>query len=144
MQWTSWSDTTLLPVPKAQGFVQLVAAPKGTPLPNPFFTMGAGGARPNYSSLSAFLAANPGWALAVNYGGSAEPAEIGLVGPGLFSAGTYTINNIGEGAQADYFLLSWSGSARTFDAALASGTAFMNESAIATTATDNRTKFRPA
>ena len=37
-QWTSPTDPTLIGVPKGGGYVELVAAPVGTPLVNPPFT----------------------------------------------------------------------------------------------------------
>src|ERR1035437_9267797 len=52
-------------LPKSGGSVELIAAPQGTPLPNPLGTYVWQDLRPyfipNYSSLSGFLAANPGW-----------------------------------------------------------------------------------
>jgi hypothetical protein len=101
-QWTSYVDTTLINVPKGSGYVQLIAAPKGTALPHPLISSGI-----NFASLSAFLAANPGWAAAVNDHG-AVPGLIGL-GAGFFNDGVYTIQNIALGADADYFLLGWTG-----------------------------------
>jgi Immunoglobulin domain len=138
-QWTSMYDSTLISVPKNGGYVQLIAAPKGTPLPYPLITYGGifdGGA--NFNSLAAFLAANPGWDAAVNDQG-AVPGLIGL-GAGIFNCGTYTINNIAEGAQADYLLIGWTGNYSSLDAAIAASTlnmaaSFLGESAIATTST---------
>jgi hypothetical protein len=97
-QWTSATDPTLISVPTNGGFVQLIAAPRGTPLPNPLFTMAMAGNYANYSSVSSFLAANPGWAAAVNNGG-ALPAPIRGTA-GLFLGGAYTINNIVENPPA--------------------------------------------
>jgi hypothetical protein len=59
-QWTSATDPALISVPTNGGYVQLIAAPKGTPLPNPLFTVTMGGNYANYSSVSSFLSANPG------------------------------------------------------------------------------------
>ena len=74
-QWTSATDPTLIDVPTNGGYVQLIAAPRGTPLANPLFTTAMAGNYANYNSVSSFLAANPGWAAAVNNGG-AVPAPI--------------------------------------------------------------------
>jgi hypothetical protein len=124
-QWTSPSDSTLISVPKNGGFIELIAAPVGTPL---------WGQAVIYSSLAGYLGANPGWAAAVNNSGAA-PTPIALA-PGLFSGGTYTINNIAEGANAEYLILAWTGASTTWDAALASGThGWFGQSAIATTTT---------
>jgi hypothetical protein len=118
-QWTSWSDPTPLSVPKNGGYVELIAAPVGSPLVGSIL---------QYSSLSGYLGANPGWAVA---GGQAYPIALAA---GLFSAGTVTIGNIAEGANADYFIIGWTGTNTTWDAALAAGGMF-GQSAIATTAT---------
>jgi len=123
-QWTSWSDSTLISVPKNGGYVELIAAPVGTALV---------GEALMYSSLSGFLAVNPGWAVA---GGQAYPIAFGA---GLFNCGTVTINNIAAGASAEYFILAWTGASTTWDAALASGIGFLGQSAIATTATGDPT-----
>src|ERR1019366_4523648 len=101
-QWTA-SDPTLINVPKNGGYVELIAAPVGTPLV---------GSIMNYSSLAGFLAANPGWAVA---GGQAYPIAFA---PGLFNSGTVTINNIAAGASAEYFILAWTGASTTYEAAM--------------------------
>lgn len=137
-QWTTASDPVLISVPKNGGYIQLIAAPTGTLLANPFFTAGAGGVQANYGSLAGFISANPGWAASIgpNTGTTANPALIGAAA-GIINGGTYTIDNIGAGAAASYLWLGWTGAATTFDQALASGTAFMGESAVFTTATGN-------
>jgi len=126
-QWTSASDSTLISVPKSGGYVQLIAAAKGTALAQPF--------GPQFSSLSGFLAANPGWAAAVNTSG-AVPGLIALAA-GTFSGGTYTINNIAAGAEASYLILGWTGAYNTLDLAIESGASFLGQSAVLTTATGN-------
>ena len=78
-------------------------------------------------------------ALPSNSAGAGTPALIGLAA-GVFAGDTYTINNIGDGANAEYFLIGWTGSAATADAAIAGWNAGQNlfcESAIAITATGN-------
>jgi hypothetical protein len=131
-----------VPVPKGGGYVQLIAAPKSTSLPNPLLTQGA----LNFSSLSGFLAANPGWAPGVVYPGfSAVPTQIAF-GPGLFSGGTYWIINIGEAADADYFLLAWTGTSTNVDAAIAAyglGQVEFGESAVFTTETGSPISSNP-
>jgi hypothetical protein len=137
-QWTSPNDQTLISVPKSGGYVQLIAAPKGTALLYPLVGPGPSGyGGINFSSLAAFLAANPGWAPAVNdYG--AVPGLIAAAA-GLFNCGIYTISNIAPGAYADYVLIAWTGTYSSCDAALAAARTFpgtfIYESAIATTST---------
>jgi hypothetical protein len=133
-QWTSMTDPTLISVPKGGGYVELFAAPVGTPIVNPLFSPLGGS-----SSVASFLAANPGWDLPSNAAGRGTPGLIGL-GAGVFSDGNYTINNIGDGANADYFLVGWTGSAATADAAMAgwfAGQNMISVSAIFTTATSS-------
>jgi hypothetical protein len=119
-----WYGGVLISVPKNGGYVELIAAPVGTPLVGSIL---------NYSSLAGFLAVNPGWAAAVNNSGAA-PTPIALAA-GLFSGGTYTINNIAEATNAEYFLIGWTGASTTWDAAFAGGSSAFGQSAIATTAT---------
>lgn len=142
-QWTSATDPTLISVPTNSGYVQLIAAPPGTLLPHPLFTTTMGGNYANYSSMSSFLAANPGWAAAVNINGAVPTPFRGLAG--AFNGGTYTINNITGVAppgvaQADYLLIGWTGNFSSYDAAYAASTvdkaaSFLGMSAIATTMT---------
>jgi hypothetical protein len=136
-QWTSATDPTLISVQKGGGYVQLIAAPVGTSLVNPLFSSASGTL--NYSSLSGFLAANPGWlgAWGPNGGTASNPALIAM-NNGVISGGTYTINNIGDGADAEYFLISWTGAFTTADAAIAAFNgrqAMFGESAVFTTGT---------
>ena len=138
-QWTSATDPTLISVQKGGGYVQLIAAPVGTSLVNPLFSSASGTL--NYSSLSGFLAANPGWlgAWGPNGGTASNPALIAM-NNGVISGGTYTINNIGDGADAEYFLISWTGAFTTADAAIAAFNgrqAMFGESAVFTTVTGN-------
>jgi len=127
-QWTSPTDSTLISVPKNGGYVELIAAPAGTALPNPNAV--------GYANLAAFLGANPGWALPSNAAGVGTPGAIAL-GPGVFAAGNYTINGIGDGANASYLLLGWTGSSPDWNTALNSGSAMLGESAVFTTATSS-------
>ena len=127
-QWASWSDSTPISVPKNGAFIELIAAPTGTALSTPLGSHNASGFNPNYSSLSGFLAANPGWAVA----GGVYPIAFGA---GLFNSGTVTINNIAEGANAEYVIIGWTGAFTSYDAAFASGSSMVGQSAIATTAT---------
>ena len=134
--WTSPSDPTLINVPKGGGYVELIAAPVGPALVNPLFSVTGGF---NYSSVAGFLAANPGWALPSNASGPGTPGLIGAAA-GIFNDGVYTIQNVASGAYAEYFLIGWTGSATTADAAMAGWSAGQNqfcESAIFTTLTGN-------
>jgi hypothetical protein len=136
-RWTSAYDSTLVPVPKDGGYVELIATAKGNPLLHPLGVYeGSVGFLPGYSSLAGFLAANPGWAVAF---GQYNPGPIGL-GPGVFANGNATIANINDGASADYMLIGWTGPYATYDAAYAGDLAtpnssFLGMSAIATTQT---------
>src|ERR1700690_1267500 len=114
-QWTPQTDTTLINVPKGGGYVELIAAPVGTPLVHPLYTAGCGF---EYASIADFLAANPGWALPSNASGPGTPGLIGAAA-GIFNDGVYTIQNVAPGAYAEYFLIGWTGSAATADAAIA-------------------------
>src|ERR1019366_10714605 len=80
-QWASWSDSTPISVPKNGAFIELIAAPTGTALSTPLGSHNASGFNPNYSSLSGFLAANQGWAVA---GAQAYPVAFAA---GLFNSG---------------------------------------------------------
>jgi hypothetical protein len=138
-QWTSLTDSTLTNVPRGGGFVELIAAPVGTPLLHPLFTK-FWGLYPNYWSLSSFLGANPGWAaLAIT--------PISSFSAGRFNGGTVTITDIAEGANADYMVIGWTGNYASYDAAIAASLLFPNSfvgiSAIATTATGNPLAIPP-
>ena len=134
-QWTSSYDSTLAPVPAGDAMVELIAAPVGTLLPNPILSA--------YPTLAGFLAGNPGWAVGTphfpNVIGS-NPS--GLAAAGIFSNGDLELDNVGGGANADYFVIGWTGPnggplgrATTYDAAYALGTCCFGESAIFTTGT---------
>jgi hypothetical protein len=126
-QWTSAADSTLMSVPKAAGMVELFAAPTTAAAPAVLFSPTTGGVTEKYSSLAAFLNASPGWASV------AAGSSINLA-PGLFSAGGLTIANIAQAASAQYFVIGWTGTAATLDAAIAGG-AQSGMSGVATTAT---------
>ncbi|MCX6924577.1 MAG: immunoglobulin domain-containing protein [Verrucomicrobia bacterium] len=130
-QWTSVTDQTPISVPKNGGYVQLFAAAKGFPLPQPLVSLTPFGAFLNFTSLAGFLAANPGW---IAYGTVPIASAAGM-----FSGGTYTLY-IPEGAQADYVVIGWTGSYSNLDVALAafnngSPQVFLGESNVATTPT---------
>jgi hypothetical protein len=141
-QWTSSSDPTLVPVSVGSGYVQLVAAPTGTPLPGPLGAYeSSSGFLPGYSSLAGFLAANPGW------GVPWAPVPISAA-PGRFNGGTFTIYPLVPGADADYVVIGWTGPYATYDAAYAADLAnlnssFLGMSAITTTQTGNPTLSPP-
>jgi hypothetical protein len=136
-QWSSPTDATLIGVPKSGGYVQLIAAPTGTPLPHPLVDPGGS---PNYSSLASFLAANPGWGLPASSAGNPAPATQIAFAAGLFNGGVQTIYNIAEAANADYFVIGWTGNYASFELAYAAGvtgqaSVFFGVSTIATTTT---------
>jgi len=140
-QWTSAYDSTLAPVPVGGGYVQLIAAPVGTPLQPLGVYAGSSGFLPGYSSLAGFLAANPGWAVPYAGWGATPfaPAPISFA-PGIFSGGSGVIPSIGDGADADYVVIGWTGPYASYDAAYAADLAtpnssFLGISAIATTQT---------
>jgi len=121
-QWTSASDTTPISVAKSGGFVELLAAPKGSSL-DPLS---------NYSTMDAFLAANTSWAVV----GTTAIFPVA----GQFNGGGKTILNIGAGADASYFLVGWTGTSATYDAAYTAwqgGNAMLGVSSVFTTATGN-------
>jgi len=141
-QWSSSSDSTLVPVPVSGGYVELIAASVGTAL-NPLGDYGgSSGFVPAYFSLAGFLAANPGWA--VPYAGTLGATPLAPVpiapAPGRFFGPTATIANIGTGADADYVVIGWTGPYPTYDAAYAAdqvnpNSSLLGMSAIATTHT---------
>lgn len=135
-QWTSAADSTLISVPKGGGYVELLAASTSTPSLTPLFTAVAGGNFANYTTLSSFLSANPGWAPAANASGVGTPGLIGLAA-GLFADGNYTINNIAEAANAEYAIVGWTGTYTSLDAAIAAGSGMAGISSIYTTATSD-------
>jgi hypothetical protein len=114
-QWTSPTDNTLVTTPQNGGYVELICAPAGTPLPNPFGCMGSYGFMPMYSSLAGFVAANPGWSFAL---GTPAASIIGF-GAGLFYGGTLTIPGIPPGGSAQYMVVGWTGAFPTYEAAWA-------------------------
>jgi len=146
-RWTSANDSSLTPVPVGGGYVQLIAAPKGTPLPAPLGVYaGSFGFVPGYSSLAGFLAANPGWAVPYHDPPGAT-APIGGA-PGRFIGGTMIIDPLGSFADADYLVIGWTGPYATYDAAYAADLAtpnssFLGMSAIATTHTTDPTSIHP-
>ena len=147
-RWTSAYDSTLAPVPKGGGYVQLIATTKGNPLLHALGVYdGCSGFLPGYSSLAGFLFANPGWEVPTGVDGGVNPGPIGL-GPGFFSNGKAWIGNIADGASADYMLIGWTGPYATYDAAYAADLAnpnssFLGMSAIATTATGSTSVTLP-
>ena len=129
-QWTSVSDSTLINVPKNGGYVELLSAPAGTALANSTLS--------SFSSLSGFMAANPGWSLAQGVTGG---SIIGF-GAGLFNGGTLSLTGIAGGAPAEYIVAGWTGAFPTYDAAYAAAlqnasASFIGLSAIDTVVTGN-------
>jgi hypothetical protein len=91
----------------------------------------------NYSSLTGFLSANPGW---IVY----DTVHIGPV-PGRFVGSIVTIAPLMAGGNIGYITIGWTWSAATFDAAYKAWqpNTFFAESALATTATGNPTATPP-
>jgi len=121
-QWTSPANNTLIAVPVGQGEVQFLAAPAGTA-----FTAWS----PSYTTLGAFLTANPGW----------NPYGItGIVGlAGRFVGTTQTVSPLTPaGGNIEYITLGWTGTYTSYDAAYAAN-AMMGSSALFTSATGNPT-----
>lgn len=95
---------TATAMPVNGGFVELLWAPSGTALSawNPAAPV----------SLTAFLAANPGWqAIATSI------KAIGPVAAGRFNAGTVTVPTATPGAPIQAAVAAWGGNYATFDAA---------------------------
>jgi hypothetical protein len=59
-----------------------------------------------------------------------------LFGPGWFNGGVATIYNIGDGADADYLVVGWTGPYATYDAAYAADLANPNSSFLGISAID--------
>lgn len=131
-QWTSASDSTLISVLKGNGKVELIGANTGTAL-TPLGTYTSSGFQLNFTTLSAFLAANPGWQVA---SGTANPG--GLAANGIFLNGNATFDQLSTaGGIADYIVIGWTGTATTLDAAIQSGTAFIGQSPVYSIDTGN-------
>jgi hypothetical protein len=147
-RWTSSNDSTLAPVPVGGGYVQLIATTKGNPLLHPLGVYeGSSGFLPEYSSLTGFLAANPGWVVPYSYRYEPPAPQVPTPingAPGIFNGGTMFIPapEVLGGADADYVVIGWTGPYATYDAAYAADLAnpnssFLGMSAIATTQTGN-------
>jgi hypothetical protein len=124
----------LISVPTGQGHVQFLAAPAGTPLAA-FGTLTVSGFAPNYSSLAAFLAANPLWN-AYNI--------TTTVAPGRIVGTTVTVSPLAPGGNIEYITIGWTGSYATWDQAFAAaqanpGNLALGASALLTSTTGNPT-----
>jgi hypothetical protein len=122
-QWTSLCDRTPINVPAEGGAVQFLAAPDGTaftPLcwPNPWHY------QLNFSTMEAFLAANPGWS---------PHGLVTAIGPvaGGFEVGAVTVSPLAPGGKIEYVMIGWTGSFSNLDAAIA-GYAFIGQSPLMT------------
>lgn len=110
-------DASTVTIPNAGGFVQLLWAPSGT-------------AAADYSgtTLTAWLAANPGW--------QAIETSIKGIGPvaGRFLGGTVTVPTATPGAAIQAAVAGWKGNFASFDAAQAAGspTGISTEFAVTT------------
>jgi hypothetical protein len=127
-QWTSPSDPTLISVPVSGAHVELFTAPNDTsltPIGGPY----VGGFYWNFSTLAGFLAANPGWSDIATTG--IQPVA------GRFNGGIVSLLGIPGGATAEYFILGWTGTATTFDAAILTPGTWFGSSPLLTTLTGN-------
>ena len=125
----------VISVPKGDAMVDLITAAHGTALPNPLGTYWPDGFHlgPN-TTLTSFLAANPGWhSEAVGGVNSAN---------GIFNNGSVSLTGIPGGASADYFIIGWTGTSPSLDTAIAND-AWIGESAIFTTLTGDPTTTPP-
>jgi PEP-CTERM motif len=132
-QWTSATDQTLVTSLKGSAMVELISAPTTATLANPNLT--------GYATLASFLAANAGWAVGTPTVVSPGSNPGGLSVNGIFALGNLSLNVPG-GANAQYFVIGWTGAnggplgtATSYDAAVALGNAWFGQSAIFTTAT---------
>ena len=140
-------------MPVGGGYVQLIAAPTGTPLPGPLGVYGSSGFLAGYSSLAGLLAANPGWVVPYSFPyGLPEPQVPTPISgaPGRFNGGDMLIPPPAalNGADADYLVIGWTGPYATYDAAYAADLAnpnssFLGMSAIATTHTGDPARSPP-
>jgi len=122
-QWKSASDSTLSSVAASGGMVQFLAAADGTAF-HPLGTLGSAGFANAYSTMATFLAANTGW----NAYNTANIAPIA----GRFNGGTVTVSPLANGGKIEYVMVGWTGASTTLDAAIASGSAFVGQSALVT------------
>ena len=127
-QWTSSTDPTPIRVAVGGGMVELLTAPANTPF-TALGTLSASGFSSPYSTLEAFLTANPGWQ---------SVASVGFTTPaaGRFNGGTVTLQGaITGGANAEYVIIGWTGAATTWDAALTTAGTFFGTGPMTTTTT---------
>jgi PEP-CTERM motif len=123
--WASNWDHSLSPVPVGGGMVQFCAAPDGTAYkPLGTLVLAERGFALTYNTLASYLAANPGW----NAYSTAPIAPVA----GRFNAGTVTVAPLAAGGNIEYVMIGWTGPSTTLDAAIASGSAFIGESALYT------------
>ena len=126
-QWTSATDPALMSVPAGGGMVDLLTAPAGTAF-NALGSLSGLGFGLTYPTLAAFLGANPGWQ---------SVATVGFTTPaaGRFNGSTVTLQGaITGGANAEYVLVGWTGSATSLDAAI-TAKAFIGSGPMLTTTT---------
>jgi len=105
--------------------VQFFAAPDGTAYKSlGTLVLAEGGFALTYLTLASYLAANPGW----NAYSTAPIAPVA----GRFNAGTVTVAPLAAGGNIEYVMIGWTGPSTALDAAIASGSAFIGESALYT------------
>lgn len=145
-QWTSTTDNTLVYGTAGNAMVQLIAAPAGTALNNALSgSLTPLGAFLNYSTLGAFLGANPLWTIPTGVG--SNPG--GLQGTaGVFNDGVLSIAGVAGGANAVYAVIGWTGTYATLDAAITAAminnaNSFIGISGVITTATGDPSASPP-
>jgi hypothetical protein len=121
--------------PASSGMVQFFAALRGTALSSSLGWLAAWRFELSFSSLEAFLAANPGWK-------AYEPVAIGPL-PGQFVGPTVTISNVIPRGSIEYFTIGWAGSFTNLDAAIRSGCAYIGQSAVLFSTTGDPTTTPP-
>jgi hypothetical protein len=119
-KWTDMQNSALVNVPRGGGFVQLYWAPGGSA-----YTDWA------KQSPTAWYALNPLWKLQGTPTGFTTPAA------GKFNGGSQTLAGLTAGANIDYVVVGWTGTAASFDAAYSDAAAMLGVSAKFTSATGN-------
>jgi len=126
-QWANAQGSSLQSVAANNGKVQFLAAPDGTAFKALGTIIAGSGFSTTYSTLSSYLAANPGW----------NAYNVATVAPvaGRFSAGVVTVSPLTPGGKIEYSVIGWTGTAASYDAAytaFAANTAMLGQSPLYT------------
>jgi len=137
-QWTATDNPAVISAPVGGAHVELLSAPSSTSLTAVLGSLGPSGFITSFSTLASFLAANPGW------------SDIGITGispaAGRFNGGTFALPGVAVGANANYLVIGWTGTAATYDAAYTAylaHTAMIGTGIMTTTGTGNPTTTPP-